>query len=113
MLVESYDNGAATEAIARASGDLTGLEACALSVLHPPGVGRMVCLMTGFGNGIVVVRTSLRLSHDSLVQISIGHAIIIFGTVRTVSASGSDAGFLSEIAVTSAFIRQTGAPVAK
>ena len=37
----------------------------------------------------------------------IGHAIIVFGTVREVTPAGNEPGFLREIAVTSAFIRQT------
>lgn len=107
VLVESYRNGAAADAVIKAAGHLTGLESCSLTVLHPPGLQRMVCAPAGFGDDVVVVRTSLRLNRECLVQVGIGKAMIIFGTVREVSANGTEPGFLNEVAITSAFIRQT------
>ena len=90
---------------ARAARNLTGLELCAITVLHPPGLGKMVCSLTGFGESVMHAQTSLRLNRDSLVQIGVGRAMIIFGTVGDVTVNNVTGGLGDhEIVVTSAFI---------
>ena len=107
MHVESYNHEAAALAVATAATDLTGLEVYALTVLHPPGFGRTTFETSGFGDGTIVVRTNRRTGPGSLVQLGIGQTIIVFGTVRQVMPAANEPGFFCEIAVTSAFIRQT------
>jgi len=106
MFIHSCGSPAATDAVAQAALGLSGLEPCGITVMHPPGLDRMVCSLAGFGEGAVRVRTSHRLSRESLVQIGIGHAMIIFGTVRGVTKADAESGFEHEVAITSAFVQQ-------
>ena len=106
MLIQSLGALAAGEAVARAARDLSGFEPCGITVMHPPGLHKMACSLAGFGNGVVRVRTSLRLGRESLVEIGIGHAMIIFGTVGGVTKADAEPGFEHEVAITSAFTRE-------
>jgi hypothetical protein len=67
----------------------------------------MVCQRADFNDDVVVLGTSARLNRETLVQVVIGNSMILFGTVGAV-AELAKTGFLAEVAVTSALVRDSG-----
>jgi hypothetical protein len=108
MFVEYYGEGAGAAVAARAGEHLTGDEPCALTVLYPPCSNKMLCPPADFNDDVVVLRTSARLNRETLVQVVIGNLVILFGTVRAVAENDEGKGFLAEVAVTSALVRDSG-----
>ena len=104
MPMGSYAGQAAAEAVARAARDLTGLELCTITVLYPPGFQKLPCSLAGVAEGVVRVETSLFLTRSASVEISIGHAMIIFGAVCGVAAASEEGGVIVMIVITSAVI---------
>jgi hypothetical protein len=109
MFVESYGE-AAIEAVGRMARNLSGAEACVITVLHAPAFPKLACTLSGFADGGIQVRTDLWLSSGMLVQVSVGQAMVVFGTVqREAVVEGAEPDLVYDIAVTSAMVRYAAA----
>ena len=107
MTVKFYGGQSAAEAVARLAPHLSGTELCTISVLYPAGFPKMACSLAGFGAGIVKVRTSPLLHQSASVEISVGHAMKVFGTVCGEAEPGDFDSAVLEVVITGAVVRES------
>lgn len=105
MIVQSYSENTASEAIARTAAELSGADKCTVTVFLAPDFLKRECAFTGFANGAVQVRTDLLLGAGTSVQVTVGRVMVIFGTVLGKAAAAED-GTIYEVAVTTALTRR-------
>ncbi len=105
MFVDSFEERAAAEAIARRAHELTGTTTYTMTALQPMGPSKLPCTIAAVRDGTVLVRVEQHVDRGGSVLIRAGSSIIIFGTASGTVVTDAD-GPLLVVEITSALIRR-------